>query len=43
MGKALRDGYRHKVLLMTRIEGRNNMGAAAHIEESLRRLQETIL
>jgi predicted aldo/keto reductase-like oxidoreductase len=39
MGKALRDGYRHKVLLMTKIDGRDRKTAARQIEDSLRRLQ----
>ena len=39
MGKALRDGYRHKVFLMTKIDGRDRQTAALQIEESLRRLQ----
>jgi predicted aldo/keto reductase-like oxidoreductase len=39
MGKALRDGYRHKVFLMTKIDGRNRETAARQIEESMRRLQ----
>src|SRR3977135_2727304 len=33
MGKALRDGYRDKVFLMTKIDGRNKMAAARQIEE----------
>lgn len=39
MGKALRDGYRRKVFLMTKIDGRNKTLAAKQIEESLHRLQ----
>src|SRR5256712_9288296 len=37
MGKALRDGYRQKVFLMTKIAGRNETAAATQINESLRR------
>jgi len=39
MGKALRDGYRQKTFLMTKIDGRTKKAAAQQIEESLRRLQ----
>ena len=39
MGKALRDGYRQKAFLMTKIDGRDRKTAAAQIDESLRRLQ----
>jgi predicted aldo/keto reductase-like oxidoreductase len=39
MGKALRDGYRQKAFLMTKIDGRNKAAAAAQINDSLRRLQ----
>ncbi len=39
MGKALRDGYRQKVFLMTKVDGRNRQTAAKQLEESLRRLQ----
>ena len=38
MGQALRDGYRHKVFLMTKIDGRTGAAAARQIDESLRRL-----
>jgi predicted aldo/keto reductase-like oxidoreductase len=39
MGRALRDGYRQKAFLMTKIDGRNKTAAATQINESLRRLQ----
>jgi predicted aldo/keto reductase-like oxidoreductase len=39
MGKALRDGYRQKAFLMTKIDGRNKTAATTQINESLRRLQ----
>jgi aryl-alcohol dehydrogenase-like predicted oxidoreductase len=39
MGKALRDGYRQRAFVMTKIDGRNKKTAAQQIEESLRRLQ----
>ena len=39
MGKALADGYRQKVFLMTKIDGRTKDAAAQQINESLRRLQ----
>jgi len=39
MGKALRDGYRQKVFLMSKIDGRDKKSAALQIDESLKRLQ----
>ena len=39
MGKALRNGYRKKVFLMTKIDGRTRASAAKQIDESLKRLQ----
>jgi predicted aldo/keto reductase-like oxidoreductase len=39
MGKALRDGYRQRAFLMTKIDGRTKKAAAQQLEESLQRLQ----
>jgi aryl-alcohol dehydrogenase-like predicted oxidoreductase len=39
MGKALRDGYRDKVFLMSKIDGRTKKAAAKQIDDSLKRLQ----
>jgi predicted aldo/keto reductase-like oxidoreductase len=39
MGKALRDGYRQKAFLMTKIDGRTKEAAARQIDDSLKRLQ----
>ena len=39
MGIALRDGYRQKVFLMTKFDGRTRQATAGQIDESLRRLE----
>ncbi|MDQ6664024.1 MAG: aldo/keto reductase [Acidobacteriota bacterium] len=38
MGEALGDGYRNKVFLMTKIDGRSRQEAAKQLDQSLRRL-----
>jgi aryl-alcohol dehydrogenase-like predicted oxidoreductase len=43
MGQALRDGYRQKVFLMTKIDGRDKNTAARQIEQSLGRLQTDVI
>src|SRR3989440_422950 len=43
MGKALRDGYRKKVFLMTKIDGRTKKSAAEQLDQSLRRLQTDVI
>src|SRR5271168_5572213 len=39
MGKALRDGYRQRAFLMTKIDGRTRKAATEQLEDSLKRLQ----
>jgi predicted aldo/keto reductase-like oxidoreductase len=39
MGKALKDGYRQKVFLMTKLDGRTKEEAGKQLNESLKRLQ----
>jgi aryl-alcohol dehydrogenase-like predicted oxidoreductase len=39
VGKALRDGYRRKAFVMTKVDGRTKESAAQQIDESLRRLK----
>jgi aryl-alcohol dehydrogenase-like predicted oxidoreductase len=39
MGKALRDGYRQRAFVMTKIDGRSSKEATRQLDESLRRLQ----
>jgi predicted aldo/keto reductase-like oxidoreductase len=43
MGQALRDGYRQRVFLMTKIDGRTKNAAARQIEQSLGRLQTDVI
>ena len=43
MGKALQDGYREKVFLMTKIDGRTKEAAAEQLDESLKRLQVDVI
>ncbi|HET6280958.1 MAG TPA: aldo/keto reductase [Polyangia bacterium] len=43
MGRALRDGYRQKVFLMTKIDGRTKQAAAAQIDQSLRALETDVI
>src|SRR6476469_2490639 len=39
MGNALREGYRDRVFLMTKIDGRSKREAARQLDESLKRLR----
>ena len=39
MGKALREGYRERAFLMTKIDGRSGEAATEQLEESLKRLR----
>jgi predicted aldo/keto reductase-like oxidoreductase len=43
MGKALKDGYRERIFLMTKYNGRTREAAARQIDESLRRLQVDVI
>lgn len=43
MGKALADGYRRRVFLMTKIDSRTKKGAARQIDESLKRLGTDVI
>jgi aryl-alcohol dehydrogenase-like predicted oxidoreductase len=43
MGKALRDGYREKTFLMTKIDGRSKAEAARQLDESLKRFDVELI
>jgi aryl-alcohol dehydrogenase-like predicted oxidoreductase len=43
MGRALRDGYRQRVFLMTKLDGRTAKAATEQLEQSLRRLQTDVI
>jgi aryl-alcohol dehydrogenase-like predicted oxidoreductase len=43
MGKALKDGYRKRVFLMTKLDGRTGDAATQQLEQSLRRLGTDVI
>jgi len=43
MGQALREGYREKAFLMTKVCARDEKGAMENLEDSLRRLQTDVI
>jgi predicted aldo/keto reductase-like oxidoreductase len=43
MGRALRDGYRQRVFLMTKIDGRTRTAAAAQIDQCLKALNTDVI
>ncbi len=43
MGKALRDGYRKRVFLMTKLDGRTAKAANGQLEQSLKQLQTDVI
>lgn len=43
MGKSLDDGYRKKVLLMTKLDGRTKEAATEQLHQSLKRLQTDVI
>jgi aryl-alcohol dehydrogenase-like predicted oxidoreductase len=43
MGKALQGAHRHRVFLMTKLDGRTAQAATAQLEQSLKRLQTDVI
>jgi aryl-alcohol dehydrogenase-like predicted oxidoreductase len=43
MGKALKDGYRQRAFLMTKVDGRTAQAATEQLEQSLKRLQTDVI
>jgi aryl-alcohol dehydrogenase-like predicted oxidoreductase len=43
MGKALKDGYRQRAFLMTKLDGRTAKAATEQLEQSLKRLQTDVI
>lgn len=43
MGKALKDGYRQKAFLMTKLDGRTKKAAAEQLDQSLKRLGTDVI
>jgi aryl-alcohol dehydrogenase-like predicted oxidoreductase len=43
MGKALLDGYRQRVFLMTKLDGRAVKAASEQLEQSLKRLRTEVI
>src|SRR5258705_13329815 len=43
MGRALRDGYRQKVFLMSKFDGRTKAATAKQVDESLERLETDVI
>ena len=43
MGKALQGGYRKRIFLMTKLDGRTAQAASAQLEQSLQRLQTDVI
>jgi diketogulonate reductase-like aldo/keto reductase len=43
LGNALKEGYRRKVMVMTKLDGRTRAAASQQLEQSLRRLQTDVI